>query len=212
MAWRNWRELKLENVKWGRVAAGASIGVLAVAAAPFTGGGSVFGAVTLLQSLTLATALGGGTLGGAIGGCMQDAPHPAEAELAATQAAFEEALQEMRAWRERFTEHQQFELFGVLMYQLGVAATARAGVLSDYSGVLLNLVFGLSAEAVPSGLRAHLEQILATPPSVLQALSALEILPDGAYDSVSRLADFLESCQVVLRTDWDVWRDGRASA
>ena len=47
---------------WGKVLAGVAIGVGAVAAAPFTGGGSLLGAATLGASLS-----GAGTIAAASG-------------------------------------------------------------------------------------------------------------------------------------------------
>lgn len=59
-----------------KIATGVVVGVGAVAAAPFTGGGSVLGAVSLLGSLagagTIATAVGAGLVGGAVGAAMDD--------------------------------------------------------------------------------------------------------------------------------------------
>ncbi len=47
---------------WGKILAGAAVGVGAVAAAPFTGGGSLLGAATLASSLA-----GAGTVAAAAG-------------------------------------------------------------------------------------------------------------------------------------------------
>ena len=59
-----------------KILAGAAIGVGAVAAAPFTGGGSVLGAATLVASLsgagTAAAAVGAGVVGGAVGASIGD--------------------------------------------------------------------------------------------------------------------------------------------
>ena len=56
---------------WGKILAGAAVGVGAVAAAPFTGGGSLLGAATLASSLagagTVAAAAGVGVAGAAAG-------------------------------------------------------------------------------------------------------------------------------------------------
>ncbi|MGL0820946.1 hypothetical protein [Vibrio vulnificus] len=57
-----------------KVLGGVAVGVGAVAAAPFTGGGSIFGAVTLAGSLagagTVAAAIGAGAVGAAVGAAM----------------------------------------------------------------------------------------------------------------------------------------------
>ena len=59
---------------FGKVLAGALIGVGAVAAAPFTGGGSLLGAATLAGSLTGAGAVaaGAGAVGAAVGAAVAD--------------------------------------------------------------------------------------------------------------------------------------------
>ncbi|HHC6518404.1 TPA: hypothetical protein ACN36E_000509 [Vibrio parahaemolyticus] len=57
-----------------KVLGGVAVGVGAVAAAPFTGGGSIFGAVTLAGSLagagTVTAAIGAGAVGAAVGAAM----------------------------------------------------------------------------------------------------------------------------------------------
>lgn len=61
---------------FGKILLGAVIGVGAVAAAPFTGGGSILGAATLAGSLagtgTMAAAAAAGTMGAAAGAAMND--------------------------------------------------------------------------------------------------------------------------------------------
>ena len=61
---------------FGKILLGAVIGVGAVAAAPFTGGGSILGAATLAGSLagtgTMAAAAAAGTVGAAAGAAMND--------------------------------------------------------------------------------------------------------------------------------------------
>ena len=59
---------------FGKILAGALIGVGAVAAAPFTGGGSLLGAATLAGSLTGAGAVaaGAGAVGAAVGAAVAD--------------------------------------------------------------------------------------------------------------------------------------------
>lgn len=47
---------------WGKVLAGVAVGVGAVAAAPFTGGGSLLGGASLIASLS-----GAGTIAAAVG-------------------------------------------------------------------------------------------------------------------------------------------------
>ena len=59
-----------------KIAAGAAVGVGAIAAAPFTGGGSILGAVTLAGSLagggTIAAATVAGVAGASAGYAMSD--------------------------------------------------------------------------------------------------------------------------------------------
>ena len=60
-------------MKLGKIFLGVLVGVGAVAAAPFTGGGSVLGGATLIASLTGAGAIdaGAGVAGGVAGGLLQ---------------------------------------------------------------------------------------------------------------------------------------------
>ena len=61
---------------WGKILAGAVVGVGAVASAPFTGGGSLLGGATILTSLagagTIAAAVGLGAAGATVGSYIAD--------------------------------------------------------------------------------------------------------------------------------------------
>lgn len=61
---------------WVKILAGSTVGVGAVAAAPFTGGGSLLGGASLIASLsgagTIAAAIGAGTVGGLVGAAVAE--------------------------------------------------------------------------------------------------------------------------------------------
>ena len=87
----------------GHMLLGALLGVGAVAAAPFTGGGSVLGAATLASSLSgLGTGLAAataGTVGAAVADGMAD-----EEELSAYNAGYRKAKKKHRTKKKKLPE------------------------------------------------------------------------------------------------------------
>ncbi len=82
----------------GKVLIGGSLGVLAVAAVPFTGGGSLFGAATIASSLAGAGGIAGavGVAGGGVGALVQGVEDKQKEKIVKTakEYAFQDGMNE----------------------------------------------------------------------------------------------------------------------
>lgn len=101
----------------GKIILGAGIGVLAIAAAPFTGGGSVVGGVTLASSLagagTIVAASSAAVAGAAVGAAVESVNEDAEINRTKTakEASFEDGMKEgITLSAEEIKKHTDFYL------------------------------------------------------------------------------------------------------
>ncbi len=186
-----------------KVLGGIAIGVGAVAAAPFTGGGSVLGAATLLGSLTgagaIASAVGAGTVGAAAGVALsvkekndqtskeQHARNEGvkAGELLASQkyeARLKKAdsdLQRIRAQanllQEGTAEYNKFCKQIVAMFGVGLAVAYCDGHLApEEQEELVNILAGKSAASYPAEITNAIELLEKNPPSFEKAVREAE--------------------------------------
>lgn len=168
---------------FGKVLAGAAIGIGAVAAAPFTGGGSLLGAATLASSLagagTIAAAAGAGLAGATAGAAWaasdtenenrarSEGRNEGKAEMAekfqVLQASLHEALMALK-------EHDKHFNALIAMEAVGVACAACDGDFSDHERREIGeFVKGMGEQSIPNGVRMKMADIYDNPPSVREA-------------------------------------------
>ncbi|CAA7617368.1 hypothetical protein [Magnetospirillum sp. SS-4] len=171
---------------------GAIAGVSAVAAAPFTGGGSAFGGATLIASLTGATgtAVAAGGIGVAAGAAISRASKDQAIEDSYRQgkegglaeaAARIQVLQERLALAsERYREQSKLNEFVVCLIAVGAGMAASDGTFHDDDmSNLQEFVLGMSAFALPPAIETAIQQLLAKPPTFDEAmLYASRLGPD----------------------------------
>ncbi|MGL6001903.1 MAG: hypothetical protein ACRCZ4_07380, partial [Plesiomonas sp.] len=122
---------------WGKILTGIAVGVGAVAAAPFTGGGSLLGGVSLIASLsgagTIATAVGAGAVGGLVGAAVADsdeeevkqAKEKGRAEGRAESAVqMEKLLNKLSQALEKLKSHDEHFKAIIAMEAVGVSCAA----------------------------------------------------------------------------------------
>lgn len=182
-----------------KILGGVVLGVGAVAAAPFTGGGSVLGAATLLGSLagagTVAAAVGAGAAGAAAGyaiGKGEEEDHKAEIAQARAeerkaldilgkmkQAGKEQWLEqeleamrdEFQRMRERTAEWGDYAKKVVAMFGVGLAVAYVDGHLAqEEQKAIQEFVFGASKSALPPSARRAINALQAKPPSFTKAV------------------------------------------
>ncbi|MBA1245542.1 hypothetical protein [Pseudomonas japonica] len=205
---------KLENedgsLNYWAIAGGAVIGVAAVAAVPFTGGGSLLGAASLAGSLAgggaVAAAVGAGVAGAVIGAHVGDDTAKREqyeqqgyAKGKADNAAVVEQLRQKLQLL--FTELKSAGKFFdgiVAMQAVAIAAANCDGEICDAEKQNIEMfISGLSAAALPASVIAQITDLYETPPSLRMAFKL-------AHDSGIDMPVFDEIIQVVVHSDGQV--------
>lgn len=157
----------------GKMLGLAALGVAAVAAAPFTGGGSVAGAATLAASLAgaEAAAAGAAAVGAGIGYAMsrkeEEEEERKQKEIAKANKKAEKATNIAKA-------HEEHANYILALSALGISMANADGEISEEELEELNeFVGGLSAEKYPSHIIEQIEKMIDNPPTFNEALEYL---------------------------------------
>jgi len=169
-----------------KILGGVAIGVGAVAAAPFTGGGSVLGAATLLGSMagagTVAAAVAAGTAGAVAGAVLSDQEkeerqnETRRAKEAGVSAGAKLAEDQ---WKEKFItlcsklkERENFENTLIGLMAVGLAVANADGEICDEERFELDdLISGISSSSLPSSIKETILQMRNDPPNFNQAMA-----------------------------------------
>lgn len=176
------------------VVAGAVVGVGAVAAAPFTGGGSVLGGATLLASLTgaggIATAAG---LAGAGAGAAISQASSKSAEQAAFDSGVEKGkaeaavrMQELQGEIERaaalHSDQKTLHEFYVNVSAIGFAMAGCDGtVTTAEKECIQEFIVGVSKHLFPKDIQEIMDTLCLTPPDFDGAMRYAERLGRGNW-------------------------------
>ena len=197
----------------GKIAIGTVIGVTAVAAAPFTGGGSVLGAATLAKSLAgvgaIAGAVGAGVAGGTAGyACAkkdkeecdvarQEGKQEAKAEHAIETEKLKSQIKNMLSKIERR------EQFIVTAFAVGICAANCDGEISDLAMIELDeLVAGIGGCNLLSEVtKKSVAEMKKYPPSLpdVQALIKEHGFTNSNYTSI-----FSDIISVTVNVDGEI--------
>jgi hypothetical protein len=177
---------------WGKILAGIAVGVGAVAAAPFTGGGSLVGGATLLSSLagagTIAAAAGAGLTGAAVGAVMADSEEKEKEDIkniGKSEGKAEgkaENLLEIKKLEKKLSEafehlksHDAHFKAIIALEAVGVACAACDGDFSDDEKEEIGeFVKGMLAQSIPEDVKARIQSIYDNPPTVKEAYQLAE--------------------------------------
>lgn len=171
-----------------KIFTGAAIGVLAVAAAPFTGGGSVLGAVSLAASLsgagTIAAAVGAAAVGATVGACMGGDDDDKEAARkegykagardakAETQAEIEHLHAKLQKAFKNFRDTQQHFQAIIAMEAVAVSCASCDGIMTPEEREKIDMfISGASNMTLPESVKTRIQQIYDTPPGIREAFS-----------------------------------------
>lgn len=200
-----------EGVSVGAILAGAVVGVLAVAAAPFTGGGSVLGAATLAGSLAGAGGLAAaaGVAGAAAGAGLanqqrkqvaetsfQLAQERVAAEYATKTAALQEALSKAA---QRFKEHNEFNNFVLCLIAVGASMAACDGnVHLEEQSQLREFALGIVSTKLPPTIEKAVSSLMACPPPFDQAMMYVERLGPDVWPHIDAVLAVVSEADGVL--------------
>ncbi|MCF5140235.1 hypothetical protein GIW41_01930 [Pseudomonas sp. PA-6-1D] len=168
-----------KEIDYLKVLGGAAIGVGAIAAAPFTGGGSLVGGATLLGSLagagTIAAAVGAGVAGAVVAANLDGDEQARKAGFdAGVKQAKAEQLAEISVLRDHLEKAMESlkaagNHFNAIIALNAVAiATAQCdGDITPSERANIELfINGLAADAIPEAVKAKIESLYQQPPTV----------------------------------------------
>lgn len=171
-----------KEINYWKVLGGAAIGVGAVAAAPFTGGGSLLGGATLLGSLagagTVAAAVGAGVAGAVVAANLdgdEDA-HKAGVEAGRKQAKAEHLVEVTKLKQNLEKAMQSLKLAGkhfnaIIALNAVALATAncKGGISTEDREGIEQFITGITASSIPDSVKVKIESLYQKPLAVKEA-------------------------------------------
>jgi uncharacterized membrane protein YebE (DUF533 family) len=158
-----------KEIDYLKVLGGAAIGVGAIAAAPFTGGGSLVGGASLLGSLagvgTIAAAVGAGVAGAVVAANL-------DGDEEARKAGFDDGVKHVKAEKAMDSLKAAGAHFNAIVALNAVAvATAQCDgdITPDERANIELFINGLAAGAIPEAIKAKIESLYQQPPTVTEA-------------------------------------------
>lgn len=151
---------------FGRILAYAMIGVGAVAAAPFTGGGSLLAGASLGASLagagTVAAAVGAGAIGAGIAANGVKKEKEKDAEIAKQHMKIMEMSRRIQDYLKRMEGSEQYFYFIKTCFAFGVAiAKVDDGRIDeDEMSELKEFLYGRAGEQLPENIKKEMKDML----------------------------------------------------
>lgn len=196
-----------KDVQWGKVMLGASVGVAAVAAAPFTGGGSLLAGATLASSLAGAGAVAAAGTAAVAGGVIANKLGD---DSKVREEAYREGVKVTKAQHQQELDHLQKNLEAALnglkgaaehykaiiaMHAVAVATANCDGSICERERENIELfISGVSASSIPAEVTAKRQSLYDTPPSIRDAWEL-------AKHSGVAIPVFDEIIQIVIHAD-----------
>jgi hypothetical protein len=188
----------------GGVVVGAVVGVAAVAAAPFTGGGSMLGAATLAASLagTGGVAAGAAFAGASAGAAISNAQTKTKERIAFAEGVEKEKAESvvklqrlsnmMAHAAEVYAAQARLNEFIVSLAAVGFAMAACDGPVSEEEkDCVEEYVIGMSKIALPQSIRDRLSQIISAPPDFERAILYVQNFDRDIWLSVDGLLEVI---------------------
>lgn len=185
---------------FGKILGLAVLGVGAIAAAPFTGGGSILGAATIAGSLagagTIAAAAGAGAVGAGVGYALSRKEEEEEqdknekiAKLSKKAEKFEENFKRAIS---QFQGDKEYFNFIVASTAFGMAIANADGEISNDELIEINeFVGGIASSNYPQHIVYTITQLKDNPPSFNEAMKYLEKVNVSNYKSIRSLIELV---------------------
>jgi hypothetical protein len=207
---------------WGKILAGVAVGIGAVAAAPFTGGGSLLGGASLIASLsgagTIAAAVGAGAVGGVVGAAVADSDEKEKSEIKKQGIAEGRAENSLKITQlanklsqalEKLKSHDEHFKAIIAMEAVGVSCAACDGNFSEDEKVEIGeFVKGMISQSIPKDVKEKIQSIYDNPPTVREAflLAKNTGMPLEIYDDLIKFVmeiDGIQPEEVVFVQAWN---------
>jgi uncharacterized tellurite resistance protein B-like protein len=187
-------KLKELEVALGKVLGFAALGVVAVAAAPFTGGGSIAGAATLASSLAGAEAIavGAAVAGGAIGAAKarkEEEKNEKIAELSKKADKYEKALKEAI---KKFKGDKEYFNYILASTAAGISiANADGDISSKEREELEEFIGGMANSNYPQHIKDEITKLYNKPPSLNTAIEYLKKVHPSNFDGIKDMLELV---------------------
>jgi hypothetical protein len=191
---------------FGRILGYAALGVGAIAAAPFTGGGSILAATGAAASLagagTVAAAVGAGAVG-AVAGAIANDEEKAEKEKAEKEKA---KLNKKTEKAEKIaSDHEEHTKIILALSAMGCAMANANGHISQAEKNELNeFIGGLASENYPKHIVEQIEFWNETPPTFNEGVEHLKKVEFKDYKAIR------EMLVMVMEADDEIHKEKRA--
>ena len=174
---------------WGKILGLAALGVGAIAAAPFTGGGSILGAATLAGSLagagTIAAAGAAAATGAGVGYVLSKKEEEEEKEKDKKIAGFSQKAEKAET---TLKEHEKHTNLILALSALGCAMANADGEISPEELVELHeFVGGISSQSYPTHIVEQINEMISNPPSFNDAMKHLERIDAIEFPEIRNL-------------------------
>lgn len=185
---------------FGKILGLAALGVGAIAAAPFTGGGSILGAASIGASLagagTIAAAAGAGVAGAAAGVALsrkEEEENAAKdkkiAELNKKAEKFEEAFKQAI---EQFKGDKEYFNYIIASTAMGMSIANADGEIAEEELVEINeFVGGIASSNYPEHVKQVIKKLRDNPPSFEDAMKYLEKVEKSNIESIRDLIEIV---------------------
>lgn len=173
----------------GKMLGLAVLGVGAVAAAPFTGGGSLLGAASLGASLagagTVAGAVGAGAVGAAIGNSLSNNEKKEQEKI-------EKKLSEANLKADEFeniaSAHKSHTNYVLALSALAISIANADGEISEEEiEEFSEFIGGLASSEYPDNITDEIEGMLEDPPTFKEAMKHLKNVEVDKYNDIRNL-------------------------
>lgn len=184
----------------GKVLGLAALGVGAIAAAPFTGGGSILGAATIGASLagagTIAAAAGAGAAGAAVGIALsrkeEEEDRIKNAKIAELNQKAEKLEQEIKKAIEQFKGDKEYFNYIIAATAIGMSVANADGEISEEELTEINeFVGGIASSEYPTFVKNAINRLTDNPPSFNEAMQYLEKVNKSNYESIRSLIEIV---------------------
>ncbi|MCP5142512.1 MAG: hypothetical protein H6926_00540 [Chromatiales bacterium] len=212
---------------WGKVLAGIAVGVGAVAAAPFTGGGSLLGGASLIASLsgagTIAAAVAAGLAGGAVGAAVADSDDNEKKQIkeeGRAEGKAENSLQIEKLEKALFQaltklkSHDEHFKAIIAMEAVGVSCAACDGDFSENEREEIGeFVKGMIAQSIPEDVKEKIQNIYDRPPTVKEAflLANASGIPLDVYEDLIRYVMEIDGVKPEEEAFVQAWNQAKAA-
>jgi uncharacterized tellurite resistance protein B-like protein len=194
-------------MRLGKVLGFAALGIAAVAAAPFTGGGSILAATTAAGSLAgvgaVAAAAGAATVGAGVGKVLSDRDERKEEEkkeeIASLNIKAQKYEKKVKEAIKLFEGDKEYFNYIIATTAIGISMANADGEISEEERLELDeFVGGIAQSNYPEHIKDIIHDIYKNPPSFNAAIQHLEKVNPSNYESIKDMLELVMEADGVI--------------